>query len=60
MFSGYMAPEYAIHGLCSTKSDVLSFGGLVLEMITRQQDTSFRYGEEEEYLLTYVSENIYY
>ncbi|KAK3124980.1 hypothetical protein QOZ80_7BG0598200 [Eleusine coracana subsp. coracana] len=33
----YMAPEYAIHGHYSTKSDVFSFGVLILEILTRQR-----------------------
>ncbi|KAL4585480.1 hypothetical protein LXL04_010101 [Taraxacum kok-saghyz] len=33
--SGYMSPEYAMHGNFSTKSDVFSFGVLVLEIISR-------------------------
>ncbi|CAL1359201.1 unnamed protein product [Linum trigynum] len=31
---GYMSPEYAIKGLYSTKSDVFSFGILVLEIVS--------------------------
>ncbi|KAL6313977.1 hypothetical protein AAG906_011708 [Vitis piasezkii] len=31
---GYMSPEYAIDGLYSTKSDVFSFGVLVLEIVS--------------------------
>ncbi|KAF5786437.1 putative protein kinase RLK-Pelle-DLSV family [Helianthus annuus] len=38
---GYMAPEYAMHGQFSVKSDVFSFGVLVLEMITGQKKSIF-------------------
>ncbi|WZZ10588.1 hypothetical protein YC2023_096509 [Brassica napus] len=31
---GYMAPEYAIDGVCSVKADVFSFGVLLLEMVS--------------------------
>ncbi|XP_078151066.1 cysteine-rich receptor-like protein kinase 6 isoform X2 [Carex rostrata] len=34
---GYMAPEYALHGRYSIKSDVFSFGVLLLEIITGKQ-----------------------
>ncbi|KAJ0983517.1 hypothetical protein J5N97_011772 [Dioscorea zingiberensis] len=34
---GYMAPEYALDGIFSVKSDVFSFGVLVLEIISGQR-----------------------
>ena len=53
--SGYMAPEYAYHGHFSVKSDVFSFGVLVLEMICGQKNGYFRNKENVEDLLTNVS-----
>ncbi|KAK7246272.1 hypothetical protein RIF29_41134 [Crotalaria pallida] len=38
---GYMSPEYAMEGLFSEKSDVFSFGVLLLEIISRRKNTSF-------------------
>ncbi|KAL5578977.1 hypothetical protein UlMin_011419, partial [Ulmus minor] len=35
---GYMAPEYAMEGLYSFKSDVFSFGVLVIEIITGRRN----------------------
>jgi serine/threonine protein kinase len=53
--SGYMAPEYAMHGQFSVKSDVFSFGVLVLEIVSGQKNNCFRNGENVEDLLSYVS-----
>ena len=50
-----MAPEYAYHGHFSVKSDVFSFGVLVLEMICGQKNGYFHNEENGEDLLTYVS-----
>ncbi|EOY28548.1 Cysteine-rich RLK 29, putative isoform 2, partial [Theobroma cacao] len=47
---GYMAPEYVINGQFSVKSDVFSFGVLLLEIISGQKSNRFRYEETEEYL----------
>ncbi|KAL2233052.1 UNVERIFIED_CONTAM: Cysteine-rich receptor-like protein kinase 29 [Sesamum indicum] len=42
---GYMAPEYANHGRISVKTDVFSFGVLVLEIVSGRKNNSFRDGE---------------
>ncbi|MCD7467330.1 hypothetical protein HAX54_004722, partial [Datura stramonium] len=54
---GYMAPEYAMHGQFSVKSDVFSFGVLVLEILSGQKNTCFRNGESVEDLLSYAWTN---
>ncbi|XP_074272099.1 G-type lectin S-receptor-like serine/threonine-protein kinase At1g11410 [Silene latifolia] len=36
---GYMAPEYALEGMISVKSDVFSFGVLMLEVITGRKNS---------------------
>ncbi|KAI3748616.1 hypothetical protein L6452_11827 [Arctium lappa] len=38
---GYISPEYAIHGRFSIKSDVFSFGVLVLEMVSGKKNRDF-------------------
>ncbi|XP_044470531.1 putative receptor-like protein kinase At4g00960 [Mangifera indica] len=54
---GYMAPEYLMHGQFSVKSDVFSFGVLVLEIISGQKNRSFRNEEQVQDLLTYAWRN---
>ncbi|KAH6801323.1 hypothetical protein C2S52_001787 [Perilla frutescens var. hirtella] len=49
---GYMSPEYAMHGQFSIKSDVFSFGVLVLEILSGQRNTCIQNGENVEDLLT--------
>ncbi|KAF8029064.1 hypothetical protein BT93_E1667 [Corymbia citriodora subsp. variegata] len=51
---GYMAPEYAMEGLFSVKSDIFSFGVLLLEMISGQKNNSFHLRENGESLLTFA------
>nr|XP_043624993.1 cysteine-rich receptor-like protein kinase 15 [Erigeron canadensis] len=51
---GYMAPEYAMHGQFSVKSDVFSFGVLLLEMVTGQKNQFFRIGENMEHLHSFA------
>lgn len=50
-----MAPEYAMHGQFSVKSDVFSFGVLVLEIVNGQKNRCFLSGENTVNLLSYVS-----
>ncbi|CAA3016575.1 receptor kinase At4g00960 [Olea europaea subsp. europaea] len=54
---GYMAPEYAMHGQFSSKSDIFSFGVLVLEIISGQKISSFQNGEDVEDLLSCAWKN---
>ncbi|CAL5409669.1 unnamed protein product [Camellia sinensis] len=50
--NGYMAPEYIIYGQFSVKSDVFSFGVLVLEIVSGRKNNYF-HNEENENLLSY-------
>ncbi|XP_068492227.1 cysteine-rich receptor-like protein kinase 10 isoform X2 [Phaseolus vulgaris] len=52
---GYMAPEYAMQGLFSVKSDVFSFGVLVLETICGRKNNGFYLSKHGQTLLLYVS-----
>ncbi|CAI8604769.1 unnamed protein product [Vicia faba] len=54
---GYMAPEYIKHGEFSIKSDVFSFGVIVLEIIYGRRNTKFRDGENIKDLLDNAWEN---
>uniref|UniRef100_A0A0R0EBK6 Uncharacterized protein n=1 Tax=Glycine max TaxID=3847 RepID=A0A0R0EBK6_SOYBN len=51
---GYMAPEYAMHGQFSVKSDVFSFGVLVLEILSGQKNSGIHHGENVEDLLSFA------
>ncbi|CAL5408666.1 unnamed protein product [Camellia sinensis] len=51
---GYMSPEYAMQGLFSEKSDVFSFGVLLLEIVSGRRNTSFYDDEHSLSLLGYA------
>ncbi|KAI3936004.1 hypothetical protein MKX01_025634 [Papaver californicum] len=51
---GYMAPEYIMHGHFSVKSDVFSFGVLVLEILCGKRNSSFYQSAVGQDLLSYV------
>ncbi|KAF7119984.1 hypothetical protein RHSIM_Rhsim13G0161200 [Rhododendron simsii] len=52
-YSGYMSPEYAMHGQFSAKSDVFSFGVLVLEIISGKKNNNFYQSDGAPDLLSY-------
>ncbi|XP_074307566.1 cysteine-rich receptor-like protein kinase 10 [Silene latifolia] len=49
-----MSPEYVMHGRFSTKSDMYSFGVLVLEIISGKRNTSFYESGYAEDLISYA------
>ncbi|KAK9225864.1 hypothetical protein WN943_010909 [Citrus x changshan-huyou] len=51
---GYMSPEYALDGFFSVKSDVFSFGVVVLEIISGKRNTGFYNSEQALSLLGYA------
>uniref|UniRef100_F6H2B3 Receptor-like serine/threonine-protein kinase n=1 Tax=Vitis vinifera TaxID=29760 RepID=F6H2B3_VITVI len=48
---GYMSPEYAIDGVYSVKSDVFSFGVLLLEIISGKRNRGFNHPDHDLNLL---------
>ncbi|KAK1419591.1 hypothetical protein QVD17_28795 [Tagetes erecta] len=48
---GYISPEYAVHGRFSIKSDVFSFGVLVLEIVSGMRNKEFSNGDNSDNLL---------
>ncbi|XP_041025862.1 G-type lectin S-receptor-like serine/threonine-protein kinase At1g11330 [Juglans microcarpa x Juglans regia] len=51
---GYMSPEYAMEGRFSEKSDIFSFGVLLLEIVSGRRNTSFYHDEQAMSLLEFV------
>ncbi|XP_074270037.1 cysteine-rich receptor-like protein kinase 10 [Silene latifolia] len=51
---GYMSPEYAMHGQFSVKSDVYSYGVLVLEIISGRRNSTFYESGYAEDLISYA------
>ncbi|KAK3431982.1 hypothetical protein EUGRSUZ_E04128 [Eucalyptus grandis] len=51
---GYMAPEYAMEGQCSAKSDVFSFGVILLKIISGKKNSGFHLTMRASSLLKYA------
>ncbi|XP_056159332.1 G-type lectin S-receptor-like serine/threonine-protein kinase At4g27290 [Syzygium oleosum] len=51
---GYLSPEYVVHGLYSIKSDVFSFGVLVLEIVSGKRNRGFNHPDSHLSLLGYA------
>ncbi|MFS8012529.1 putative protein kinase RLK-Pelle-DLSV family [Helianthus anomalus] len=52
---GYIPPEYTVHGVFSVKSDVFSFGVLVLEIVSGMKNREFSSHKHRDNLLGHVS-----
>ncbi|XP_058106650.1 cysteine-rich receptor-like protein kinase 10 [Magnolia sinica] len=52
--SGYMAPEYAMAGLFSVKSDVFSFGVLLPEIVSGKKNSNLHFPKDAQSLVTYA------
>ncbi|KAL1537382.1 hypothetical protein AAHA92_29902 [Salvia divinorum] len=52
-----MPPEYVLHGQFSIKSDIFSFGVLVLEIISGRRNNNVHNGENVEDLLSFAWRN---
>ncbi|KAL8218215.1 hypothetical protein R6Q57_021588 [Mikania cordata] len=48
---GYISPEYAVNGLFSIKSDIFSFGVLVLEIVSGKKNRGFVHEDHDDNLL---------
>ncbi|KAL7598912.1 hypothetical protein Lser_V15G22935 [Lactuca serriola] len=51
---GYMSPEYAMRGVFSIKSDIFSFGVLILEIISGRRNSSLFHLDETFSLIGYA------
>lgn len=55
LLRGYISPEYAANGLFSIKSDIFSFGVLVLEIVSGKKNGSFAHEDHHDNLIGHVS-----
>ena len=52
--SGYLAPEYAMRGHLTEKTDVYAFGIVALELVSGRKNSDVNLGNEKKYLLEWV------
>jgi serine/threonine protein kinase len=52
---GYLAPEYAVRGQVTKKSDIYSFGVLLLEIVSGRCNHNARLPQGDQFLLERVS-----
>ena len=52
-----MSPEYLVHGIFSVKSDVFSFGVLLLEIVSGKKNRKFDQHDDHRNLIGHVGEN---
>ncbi|KAL2555423.1 G-type lectin S-receptor-like serine/threonine-protein kinase [Forsythia ovata] len=53
--TSYMSPEYAVDGIFSVKSDVFSFGVLLLEIVSGKRNRGFSHRDHHHNLLGHVN-----
>ncbi|CAH1444007.1 unnamed protein product [Lactuca virosa] len=53
---GYMSPEYAMEGTFSIKSDIFSFGVLILEILSGRRNSRFGHHDRTFNLIGYLKD----
>ncbi|KAG2301938.1 hypothetical protein Bca52824_030589 [Brassica carinata] len=51
---GYVAPEYAMRGILTEKTDVYAFGIVALELVSGRKNSDVNLGNEKKYLLEWA------
>jgi serine/threonine protein kinase len=57
LYRGYLAPEYAMRGHLTEKSDVFAFGVVVLEAVAGRSNSDPTLKPDQIYLLEWVLDN---
>ncbi|WZZ87091.1 hypothetical protein YC2023_115670 [Brassica napus] len=54
LYGGYLAPEYAMRGHLTEKTDVYAFGIVALELVSGRKNSDVNLGNEKKYLLEWT------